>query len=164
MRGINFSFESEWEPFKVDGEHLTFERLSSRRLRQEICSHWGPAIYKWEGLIEEGPHEGEEGVLVGETGNLRQRIREYASGTQQKGNKRWRDEFLARGPVRLYILRFRRAEFLVDHLAAVDLEEDLLLSGNCRVVLEQLLVLDEVIRSSRRRQTERKRWVVNRKL
>lgn len=101
--------EYSWEPFLVRGQHQTFTDIHRGRLT--ACSHDGPAVYKWEGKITEGPKTGLLGIYVGETGDMIQRIRQYRRGTQERGNRRWREEFLERGEVRLYVA----------HLPGVDL-------------------------------------------
>ncbi len=96
-----------WEPFTVDGAHLTFAQHVEARLQRNRSSHWGPAVYKWEGPVTSGPNAGTIGLLIGETDDLRQRIKQYVSGTQERGNKLWRERFLSKGEVGLHILRLR---------------------------------------------------------
>lgn len=87
MQSLHFDLEYEWEPFTFQGRQLTFEGHRTARLSQKECSHWGAAIYKWEGLLTLGEYAGKVGVLAGETDDLRQRIKQYVSGTQLSGNK-----------------------------------------------------------------------------
>jgi hypothetical protein len=51
------------------------------------------------------------GVLIGETGDLRQRIKQYVTGTQECGNKYWREQFLTKGDIHLYVLDSARFRF-----------------------------------------------------
>jgi len=52
---LSTTLQYEWQPFTLSGKHLTFEEHISGRLYQTKCSHWGPAVYRWEGLIHTGP-------------------------------------------------------------------------------------------------------------
>jgi hypothetical protein len=158
MQSLSFDLEYVWEPFTFQGKHLTFEEHRNVRLRRGDCSHWGAVVYKWEGLLTQGDHAGEVGVLIGETGDLRQRIKQYIAGTQKSGNKYWREQFLTKGNVRLYVLRFAQGKIRTLAGESVTFGTGDLLSNNVRLVLEQLLVLREVARR------DEKRWVVNRKL
>lgn len=158
MESLNFDFEYIWEPFTFRGRHLTFEEHRNVRLRKGDCSHWGAVVYKWEGLLTQGDHASEVGVLIGETGDLRQRTKQYITGTQKAGNKYWREQFLMKGDIRLYVLNFVHGKICTPAGESVTLGTDDLLSNNVRLVLEQLLVLREVTRG------DAKRWVVNRKL
>ena len=55
MNSLTYHIDYEWAPFIVNGKHLSFREYDRGvRLIQGECSHWGPAIYKWEGLILEG--------------------------------------------------------------------------------------------------------------
>jgi len=158
MESLNFDFEYAWEPFTVQGRHLTFEEHHNVRLSRADCSHWGAAVYKWEGLLIQGDHAGEAGILIGETKDLRQRIKQYISGTQESGNKYWREQFLTKGDVRLYVLRFVQGKISTPAGESETLGTGDLVRNNIRLVLEQLLVRREVARG------DEKRWVVNRKL
>jgi hypothetical protein len=100
----------EWKPFTLDGIHLTFTQHIASRLEQTRCSHWGSAVYKWEGMVNSGQNAGKTGVLIGETENLRQRIKNYVSGAQKSGNKLWRETFLSLGDVRLYTLNLIQSQ------------------------------------------------------
>jgi hypothetical protein len=51
--------------------------------------HWNAAVYEREGMLRRGDRAGQIGVLISEAGDLRQRIKQYISGTQQRGNKLW---------------------------------------------------------------------------
>ncbi|OIQ10397.1 hypothetical protein MOOTH_26980 [Moorella thermoacetica] len=149
------ALDYEWVPFNYQGKQLTFIEHMNTRLDRGLCSHWGPAVYKWEGVIEEGSQKGHVGVLIGETGDLRQRIKQYVSGTQPFGNKYWRDEFLTKGKIFLYILHIRKAVFSKEGGQTVTFEPHHLKSGNLRVLLEQLLILGEV---------DSTKWLVNKKI
>jgi len=158
MNILRFEFEYEWEPFTLSGKHLTFAEHRMARLSKRTCSHWGEAVYKWEGLLKKGPHAGKVGILIGETSDLRQRIKQYIRGTQKHGNIYWRENFLENGDIRLYILKLKRAEFQVEESSPIALDVRDFSSGNRRVVYEQLLVLHE---------SELNRpdvWLVNRKV
>ena len=76
-----------WEPFTYSGTHLTFAQHARTRLDRAIYSHWGPTVYKWAGPLTSGANAGKVGVLIGDTGDLRQRIKQYVSGTQDRGNR-----------------------------------------------------------------------------
>lgn len=141
-----------WRPFTVGGRHLTFAEHVTTRLERDHCAWWGPAVYKWEGTVSSGPHTGKRGVLIGETGDLRQRIKQYVSGTQERGNKLWRETFLERGDIRLYILELE--SFAVSGRQAMGPSE-VLSSNNLRLVLEQLLVMQAVA------EAVDSTWVVN---
>src|SRR5437899_4100598 len=93
---LDFQLEYGWRPFTMCGKHLSFREHCISRLYQADCNHWGAAVYKWEGLVKEGDHAGQTGVLIGETGDLRSRVKQYVSGTQESGNKFWRDQFLTK--------------------------------------------------------------------
>lgn len=148
---MNVEIEYSWTPFTVCGQHLSFEQHRIARLERSVCSHWGPALYKWEGLLSSGQRAGKTGLLIGETGDLRQRIKQYVSGTQERGNRLWRQTFLTLGDVRLYTLELRSAR--VDGIKFDP--SNLLASANMRLVLEQLLVMRAVAAD------EASTWVVN---
>jgi len=150
--------EYEWEPFTVDGQHLTFAEHRTTRLIQDQCSHLDAAVYKWEGILTEGPYAWKTGILIGETADIRKRINQYLRGTQEGGNVYWRENFLDLGKVRLYILRLRRVRLWVGTAPPIDLNPEEFSSGNRRVVYEQLLVMQEVERGNP------EIWIVNRKI
>lgn len=156
MSGAPSSLKAElkysWEPFLVGGRHLSFADHVAARLKRGMCSWWGPAIYKWEGLLASGPHAGKTALLIGETGDLRQRIKQYVSGTQERGNKLWRDTFLSVSDAKLYTLRL--ASFAVEGRAPMSASEALT-SNNVRLILEQLLVMQALSTSNGAT------WVVN---
>jgi len=127
----------EWVPFTVDGAHLTFAQHVQTRLERKRCSAWGPAVYKWEGLVDRGPHAKKVGILIGETGDLRQRIKQYVSGTQDRGNKLWRKTFLELGPITLYTLSLNQFTVAGERIEL----SKALASNNLRLVVEQLLVM-----------------------
>jgi len=79
--------------------------------------------------------------LIGETGNLRQRIKQYVAGTQERGNKLWRDTFLTVGDIHLYVLRLK--SFIVSGREPADASV-VVSSNNLRLLLEQLLVMQAV--------------------
>lgn len=142
----------EWRPFLLSGNHLSFAEHVAARLERALCSWWGPAIYKWEGPVKAGPNAGKTGVLIGETGDLRQRVKQYISGTQERGNKLWREAFLSVSDARLYTLHLE--SFAVEGRSPVTAEEALQ-SNNMRLILEQLLVMQALSVSSS------STWVVN---
>ncbi len=158
MESLNFNLKYIWEPFTSQGVHLPFEEHRSTRLTRSACSHWGAAVYKWEGPVTEGPHTGKVGVLIGETEDLRQRIKQYVSGTQVAGNKYWREQFLEKGIIRLYILGELGGEVTTPDGGSLAVGKEGLRSNNTRLVVEQLLVLREIARA------DPTRWIVNRKL
>jgi hypothetical protein len=127
-----------WEPFLVAKQHLSFTGHMSARLERRLCSRWGPAIYKWEGQLQSGPNAGKTGILIGETGNLRQRIKQYVSGTQERGNKLWRETFLRVSDGKLYTLHVE--SFSVGGRLPISAKEAQG-SNNVRLILEQLLVM-----------------------
>src|SRR5262245_47316977 len=90
--GLTADIEFSWRPFTLSGNHLSFDQHAVTRLEKPRRSCWGPAVYKWQGLLKAGPRAGKIGVLIGETGDLRQRIKQYVSGTQERGNRLWREE------------------------------------------------------------------------
>lgn len=152
---IDFQLEYGWKPFTLCGRHLSFRDHCISRLSKADCNHWGAAVYKWEGLVKEGEHAGQTGVLIGETGDLRSRVKQYVSGTQNSGNKFWRDQFLIKGEIYLYVLEsaILRSKWSSLESKLVDLS-----GSNVRLVLEQLLVFREAARG------DGSRWIVNRKL
>lgn len=155
---LNLSLEYVWEPFTVKDAHLTFQELTNTRLNKAECSHWGIVVYKWEGFITKGANTGNIGVLIGETTDLRQRIKQYISGTQKCGNKYWREQFLTKGEVRLHILRCTQEKV---RISGGELPTHQLLDvgdKNVRHVVEQLLVLHEALLE------DKDRWIVNRKV
>lgn len=151
---LEFQLEYAWKPFTLCGRHLSFRDHCISRLSQADCNHWGPAVYKWEGLIKDGEHTGQIGVLIGETSDLRSRVKHYISGTQESGNKFWRDQFLTKGEIYLYVLEsaILRSKWSRFESKLVDLS-----GANVRLVLEQLLVFRETAKG------DGSRWIVNRK-
>jgi len=147
--------EFSWRPFTLDGAHLLFAEHVGARLEEKRCSCWGPAIYKWHGLLKTGPHAGKVGILVGETANLRQRIKQYVSGTQGRGNKLWRDTFLSLGDVRLYTLDLHAFKVFGSRGTTSVPPTEALASSNMRLVLEQMLVMQAVA------DADDSIWVVN---
>ncbi len=155
---LNMELEYSWEPFTFQGKHLTFHEHHHSRLSSTACSHWGPAVYKWEGLLTNGEHMGKTGVLIGQCDDLRQRIKQYVSGTQELGNKYWREQFLNKGSIYLYTLNIIKGGVHDALGKLLSITTESLASENIRLVLEQLLVSREVARKSG------KRWIVNRAL
>lgn len=154
MNALTFHFEYEWVPFKINGRHLTFRdyETNSVRLVKEECSHWGAAIYKWEGTITEGEKQGKTGILIGETDDIRARLNQYKSGTQENGNKYWREHFLRKGSIHYWVMNLKKS-FLDDKT----IEPRQIESKNFRLVLEQLLVMEFLGKCD-----PSKTWVVNR--
>lgn len=146
-----------WEPFTFEGKHLTFQQLTKTRLEKRLCSTWGPAIYKWEGELGKGNHSGKIGVLIGETDDLRHRIKEYITGTQEKGNKRWREQFLTKGIIRLNVLGQVRGQISLSGGQGSRIDDHSLSSDHVRKLLEKLLILKEVEQFN-----STKKWIVNR--
>jgi hypothetical protein len=105
--------------------------------------------------LKAGPRVGKVGVLVGETGDIRQRIKQYVSGTQERGNKLWREEFLSLGEIRLYTLDLHAFRVSSGGGTIVVPPTEALASNNMRLVLEQLLVRQAVAASGA------STWVVN---
>ncbi len=103
----------------------------------------------------EGPHAGKTGILIGETSDLRQRIKQYVSGTQERGNKLWRETFLVRGDIRLYTLDLDSFELQASDRSISIAPASALASANMRLVLEQLLVMRAVASA------DESTWVVN---
>lgn len=161
--GISISYV--WEPFEFEGNHLSFREHKITRLYKDKCTHWGAAIYKWEGQMKAGSYLGHTGILIGETEDLRQRIKQYISGTQKSGNAYWRDVFLEKGEIYLYILRLNQIqlESLDENFFQKELDTADLSSGNRRVVFEQLLLMREV-EINRNNLTGSDVWIVNRKI
>jgi hypothetical protein len=84
---LNVQLLYSWSPFKAKGVHLTFAQHVETRLESARCSHWGPAVYKWQGRVLSGPYSGKTGILIGDTDNLRQYIKQYVSGTLEERRK-----------------------------------------------------------------------------
>lgn len=70
----------------------------------------------------------------------------------------WRENFLERGDIRLYVLRLGRVQLRVDGRVVAEIEAEDFSSGNRRVVYEQVLVMQQVERG------DPEVWLVNRKL
>ena len=136
--------EYSWRPFTLDGRHLSFADHVTARLEERRCSCWGPAVYKWQGPVKSGPQTGKLAILIGETGDLRQRIKQYVTGTQDRGNKLWRESFLSLGDVRLYTLDLQAFKVAGSRGTNSLSPRDVLASNNMRLVLEQILVMQAV--------------------
>jgi hypothetical protein len=145
----------EWAPFTLEGQHLTFAQHCGARLASSRCSHWGAAVYKWEGALSSGPHTGKRGILIGETEDLRQRIKQYVAGTQDRGNRLWRESFLQLGDIRLWVLQLHGFCLTLGEHAVLVPAPELLASNNRRLVLEQLLVMRTL------HEADRTTWIVN---
>ena len=93
--------------------------------------------------------------MIGETSKLRQRIKQYVSGTQKNGNRLWRETFLNLGEIRLDVLKIH--SFFIAHKQSglVNSPDEALSSSNQRVLLEQLLVRQAVSCKDDRT------WIVN---
>jgi hypothetical protein len=152
---LSVELSYSWLPFTVDGAHLRFTQHCGTRLDSARCSHWGPAVYKWEGRLATGPQAGKVGVLIGETGDLRQRIKQYVAGTQERGNRLWRETFLSKGTARLFVLDLKGLSVNSGGNARTMATTELLQSNNRRLVLEQLLVMEAVSRAGD------STWIVN---
>lgn len=108
MPELRFGLEYEWEPFSVAGEQLTFQQLAGRQLLRNECSHWGAAIFKWEGLItasDAGGRTGALGVSFGQTDDISRRIQEHAAATRPSHPDNYVLGFLLSGDIRLFILK-----------------------------------------------------------
>ena len=152
---IQATLEYQWEPFTLRGHHLTFTEHVNSRLEEAHSSHWGPAVYRWRGLLKQGPYSGRVGVLIGETNNLRQRIKQYIAGTQERGNKLWRETFLILGDIRLDVLTIRRLSVSNAQSGPPVLLGEILKSSNQRNLLEQLLIQRQVL------ENDGSTWIVN---
>jgi len=145
----------EWEPFRFDGLHLTFTQHCGTRLESSRCSHWGPSVYKWQGRASTGINAKKTGVLIGETDNLRQRIKQYVSGTQERGNRLWRENFLRPCDASLWVLRLHGLTLTAGGQAVTVPLGEVLASSNRRLVVEQLLVMQAL------HEAQDSVWVVN---
>lgn len=137
----------------MNSRHLIFGEYEKDRVRfvQGDCSHWGPAIYKWEGIVTEGENQGKTGILIGETHDIRARLNQYKTGTQDIGNRYWREHFLRKGSIGFWVMNLRKC-ILNDNT----MDRQQIRSKNFRLVLEQLLVMDLLGKCD---QTQT--WVVN---
>jgi len=108
-----------------------------------------------EGVVSSGPNTGKIGVLIGETEDLRHRIKQYVSGTQKRGNRLWRETFLKRGDIRLWVLRPHSFSLMVGDQSLAVTASELLGSSNRRLLIEQLLVMRAV------HEAQGNVWVVN---
>ena len=154
MNALTFQLEYEWMPFKVNDRHLIFREYENNgmMLTKGECSHWGAVIYKWEGTITEGEHQGKTGILIGETEDIRARLNQYKSGTQKNGNKYWREQFLRKGSICYWVMNLKKCVLDDKSIDPRQIE-----SKNFRLVLEQLLVLELLGKCD-----QSKTWVVNR--
>jgi hypothetical protein len=149
---MKLEFNHSWEPFTVNHSPFIYASHFKTRLINSSCSHWGPVIYKWQGVITQQGHEyeGKMGILIGETQNLRSRLKQYSTGTQHGGNLWWRNQFLECGSISFHVLNIK------DCFINGQREDPRLESKNWRLVLEQLLVLESV------RSSGSDQWIVNR--
>lgn len=157
---LKVEIEYIWESFLFNERHLTFLDHRDARLTQHDCSHWGAAVYMWKGMITKGPNSSKIGILIGETKDLRQRIKQYISGTQNAGNKYWRENFLALGPIQLHILKLLSGEIQSNSENSKISGNKSLSSNNIRLILEQLLVRNAYSESI----VNKNIWIVNRKI
>ena len=152
---VSADFTYDWVPFTLEGHHLTFAEHRTARLESSRCSHWGPAVYKWDGILTAGSRAGQRGILIGETRDLRQRIKQYVTGTQERGNRLWRESFLTLGEVRLWVLQLHAFRLTIGDLAVSIPTAEVFESNNRRLVIEQFLVMRTL------RDADRGTWVVN---
>ena len=65
MNTISFHIDYEWTPFTVNNDHLIYYKYEKGiKLVQQDCSHWGSAIYKWEGTLTAGENKGKTNISV----------------------------------------------------------------------------------------------------
>ena len=140
MAILNLEFDYSWHPFRVKERHLTFAEHETARLERAGCSHWGPVVYKWDGEVVRGPNAGKRGILIGETGDLRQRVKAYISGTQDRGNRLWRETFLCLSEAKLYVVGITRIG--IQGHAGNGSDLNWIANANRRLILEQLLVME----------------------
>ncbi|MBM3948129.1 MAG: hypothetical protein FJ312_02590 [SAR202 cluster bacterium] len=155
MSLLDLKIEYQWEPFIFEGSHLTFQSLPPRLLETK-CSHTGPAVHRWEGNVTNGPYAGKTGVLIGETKNLLDRIRQYKNGTQQFGSSWWRENFLTKGDIYLDDLALRGGRLVIQD-KNIPIVPDALMLESFRLVLEKFPILQERLLAS----DESQIWLVN---
>ena len=126
---INFQLSYQWVPFTVNGSHYYYSP-ELIRLSKGSYSHQGSVVYKWEGALPDN----KTGVLIGEAQDLHARIRQYRKGTQENGNKYWRDTFLSQGRIHLHVIEIQAGK-----LNDKDFIPDLSLK-HWRLVVEQFLI------------------------
>ena len=145
MDALRFELEYEWEPFMVTGQHLNFAQLCKRQLFPNECSHWGTAVYKWEGLLTRGTHVGKVGILIGETENISQCIQQYATATSESADFYKHKSFLSQGDVRLFIFKVHKATLGIEEPKSIF--ESLLVSSprERRIVYKELWVTNQVL-------------------
>lgn len=154
-------FQYEWEPFNLDGSHPTFAEFATARLDRGKISHWGPAIFKWEGLA--GPkagtmygtafgemRPGNRAFPIDETSDLRQSIKQYVFGTE---GEFYRDQFLNYVEARLFVLNLQSFSVAGRQPLSV---LDILRTTSLRAMLRHLLVLRAI------RLTPQVVWLTNR--
>lgn len=161
MDKLRLELAYDWEPFKVKDQALTFAQLCQMQLFRNECSHWGAAIYKWEGVLTQGARFGKVGILIDETDDMRQCIEQYARASPGSKEAYARDDFLLEGDIRLYIFRATNATLNVEDVqspapgstdildARRSLYEALLVMNKRkrRVLYQQLLVLGKAIQN-----------------
>jgi len=154
MNTIRIQLEYKWVPFKVNSRHLIFHEYENDDIKIEKgkCSHWGAVIYKWEGKIIKGINKGKIGILIGETDDIRARLNQYKSGQQKRGNKYWREAFLRKGRISLWVLDIKKC---VVNDKTINFNQKIK-RKNFRLVLEQLLVIDLLDKCD-----QSKTWIVN---
>ena len=96
--------------------------------------------------------KGKTGILIGETDDIRARLNQYKSGTQENGNKYWREHFLKRGDIYYSVMNLRKCTLDTSVINPMKID-----SKNFRLVLEQLLVMEMLNNLD-----QTKTWVVNR--
>jgi hypothetical protein len=134
---IEIDIEYEWEPFNINGDSYYFEIHFNKRKIKNNCSHFGPAIYKWEGEIKN-----KRIILIGETNDLLKRINQYRNGTQDSkhsGNKYWREKYLKLGNLALFILKINSININNNSLDVKEVLKD----NSVRLIIEQSLIFYE---------------------
>lgn len=129
---LDFSFTYEWIEFPSKEQQLSFTKYSTVGFEGAWPST--PTIYKWEGYLA---NQKILGCLIGEAANLQSRLRQYKSGTQKHGNKKWRDDFLSKGDICLYTACI--SKLVVSGEEITDIAEALK-SKAIRLTIESLLV------------------------
>ncbi len=162
MDKLKLELEYEWELFTVTGQHLSFAQLRGIQLFRNECSHWGAAIYKWQGMVMEGARFPKIGILIGETNDISQRIQQYANARPASQDAQVRDDFLLSGDIRLYIFKPHNAALQIEDAQSVPdaepvrdeaypLFQALLIQNTAkrRALYQQLLLLGKVAQHRR---------------
>lgn len=140
MDTLRFELEYEWESFTVQGQHLTFAQLCDRKLFPNECSHWGAAVYKWEGILTLGPYSGRLGIHIGETESIQEQIQRYSTATSEQADLYRYRAFLSHGDVRLFIFKLVNATLGVTDPKSVFGPGWMMPASQRRVMYQQLLV------------------------